>query len=104
MIYVIIAIAVLVIIFTIAGISIVRQSETVIVERLGKYCKTLSAGINIIIPIIDQRRSVVWRYVKEGYDGSTIVVRRETSKIDLRSVGQIQRGIGARQKRANCYL
>ena len=53
--YVVIAIAVLAILFTFAGIRIVQQSETVIIERLGKYSKTLSAGINIIIPVIDRK-------------------------------------------------
>ncbi|MCL2074281.1 MAG: SPFH/Band 7/PHB domain protein [Marinilabiliaceae bacterium] len=84
MIFLFFAIMVLAVVFTIAGITIVRQSETVIIERLGRYSRTLSAGINIIIPVIDQRRSVIWRFVKEDYDGRTIIVRKETSKIDLR--------------------
>jgi regulator of protease activity HflC (stomatin/prohibitin superfamily) len=81
---VLIAIAVLVIIFTIAGVRIVQQSETVIVERLGKYSRTLSAGINIIIPIVDRPRSIIWRYTREGYDGRSYVVKRLVNKIDLR--------------------
>ncbi|MDR2408878.1 MAG: SPFH/Band 7/PHB domain protein [Bacteroidales bacterium] len=81
---VLIAIAVLVIIFMIAGIRIVQQSETVIVERLGKYSRTLSAGINIIIPIIDRPRNIIWRYTREGYDGRSYVVKRLVNKIDLR--------------------
>ena len=84
MIFVFFAIMILAVVFTIAGITIVRQSETVIIERLGRYSRTLSAGKNIIIPVIDQRRSVIWRFVKEDYDGRTIIVRKETSKIDLR--------------------
>ena len=66
MIYVVIAIAILAILFTSAGIRIVQQSETVIIERLGKYSKTLSAGINVIIPVIDRPRSVIWRFVRDG--------------------------------------
>ncbi|MDR0604194.1 MAG: SPFH/Band 7/PHB domain protein [Bacteroidales bacterium] len=81
---VLIAIAVLVIIFMIAGIRIVQQSETVIVERLGKYSRTLSAGINIIIPIIDRPRNIIWRYTREGYDGRSYVIKRLVNKIDLR--------------------
>ena len=84
MIYVFVSIAVLVVIFTIAGINIVQQSDTVIIERLGKYSRTLSAGINIIIPIIDRRRTIYWRFRKDDLDGSTIYVRKETDKIDLR--------------------
>ncbi len=84
MIYVLIAIAVLAILFTSAGIRIVQQSETVIIERLGKYSKTLSAGINIIIPIIDRPRAIMWRFNREGYDGRSYVVKRDVNKIDLR--------------------
>jgi len=83
-IYVVIAIAILAIIFTSAGIRIVQQSETVIIERLGKYSKTLTAGINIIIPVIDRPRNIIWRYVRDGYDGRAYVIKRVVNKIDLR--------------------
>lgn len=49
-----VAIALFVLIFAIAGFKIVQQSEVVIIERLGKYSRTLSSGINIIWPIIDK--------------------------------------------------
>ena len=35
------------------------QSETKIVERLGRYYATLQPGINIIIPFIDRAKSIV---------------------------------------------
>jgi len=84
MLYVIITIAILAILFTSAGIRIVQQSETVIIERLGKYSKTLAAGINIIIPVIDRPRDMMWRFTKEGYDGRSYIVKRSVNKIDLR--------------------
>src|SRR6266550_1389141 len=34
------------------GIRIVQQAQTMIIERLGKYHRTLSSGVNLIIPII----------------------------------------------------
>ena len=39
-----------------AAIKVVPQSKVFVVERFGKFSKTLPAGINIIIPIIDQVR------------------------------------------------
>lgn len=36
------------------GVRVVRQSTAVIVERLGKYHRTLSTGIHVIIPIVDR--------------------------------------------------
>ena len=37
-----------------ASLKIVRESTAVIVERLGKYHRTLERGINFIVPVIDQ--------------------------------------------------
>jgi regulator of protease activity HflC (stomatin/prohibitin superfamily) len=42
-----------VIIFAFKGVKQVPQSKVVLVERLGKYKKTLGSGINFIIPFID---------------------------------------------------
>lgn len=35
-------------------IQIIRQSEQAIVERLGRYSRTLNSGINFLIPIFDR--------------------------------------------------
>ena len=40
-------------------IKIVKQSEVYIIERLGKFYKVADAGLTIIVPFIDQVRSVV---------------------------------------------
>ena len=76
--------ALLVIAFGAVGLKIVQQSEVMIIERLGKYSRTLSSGINIIWPIIDRPRSIMWRYVKEGVDGRKLVHFKELNRIDLR--------------------
>ena len=41
------------------SLIIIPQSETKIVERLGKYYATLQPGINIIIPFIDRAKEIV---------------------------------------------
>lgn len=81
---ILIFLAFFVIIFAAAGIRIVQQSQTILVERLGKYHRTLSSGINIIIPIIDKPRKIIWRYVKEDYNGNKIVLFKSRDRIDLR--------------------
>ena len=58
---VLVVLAVLAVIYILSGIKIVSQSENMIVERLGKYNRTLSAGINIILPIIERPKDVVVR-------------------------------------------
>ena len=57
--YVLIALIVLVAIFVKMALVIIPQSETKIVERLGRYHATLSPGINIIIPFIDRAKDIV---------------------------------------------
>ena len=57
--YILIAIVVLVVIFAKMALVIIPQSETKIVERLGRYYATLQPGINIIIPFIDRAKSIV---------------------------------------------
>lgn len=48
-----------VIITLFAGIKIVQQGEEWVVERLGKYSKTLKPGLNVIIPYMDTIRQKI---------------------------------------------
>ena len=57
--YVLIAVVLLVIILVKKTLVIIPQSETKIIERLGKYHNTLRPGVNIIIPFIDKAKSIV---------------------------------------------
>ncbi len=41
------------------ALLIIPQSETKIIERLGRYHDTLAAGVNFIIPFIDNAKSIV---------------------------------------------
>ena len=76
-------IALFVLIFAMAGFKVVKQSETMVVERLGKFNRQLSSGINIIWPIIDKPRPVKWRYVTE-YNGTKYVRFVDRPRIDIR--------------------
>jgi regulator of protease activity HflC (stomatin/prohibitin superfamily) len=82
--YVLIILALFVIFFISKGIYVVRQAETIVIERLGKYHKTLTSGISIVLPIFDQPRRIEWRYVFTGLDGRTIIRRSIETRIDLR--------------------
>ena len=57
--YFLIAIAIVAVIIVKKTLVIIPQSETKIVERLGKYHATLEAGINFIIPFIDSAKNIV---------------------------------------------
>ena len=58
-IYVLIVLVVLALIIVKKTIVIIPQSETKIIERLGRYYATLKPGINIIIPFIDHAKDIV---------------------------------------------
>ena len=73
---VLIILIVLVVIYVLSGIKIVSQSETMIIERLGKYNRTLTAGINIILPIVEKAKDTIAR----RQNGSLVRV----SRIDMR--------------------
>ena len=84
MILIVILLAVIVIIFALAGLKVVPQSETRVIERLGKFHKVLPPGLNIIWPIIDRPKLITTRSVVESRMGRPVVQMNETSKIDLR--------------------
>ncbi len=42
------------------GFRVVQQSQCMIVERLGSYSRTLSSGLNVIIPFLDAPRELLW--------------------------------------------
>ena len=74
--YALIAIVVLAIIFVKMAVVIIPQSETRIIERLGKYYATLKPGINVIIPFIDRAKEMI-TMSRGRYVYSTAIVLRE---------------------------
>ncbi|MEJ2496422.1 MAG: SPFH domain-containing protein, partial [Sulfurovaceae bacterium] len=54
-----VVLAVLVIVTLYKGVNIVPQGEEWIVERLGKFSRTLRPGLNIIVPYIESVRQRV---------------------------------------------
>lgn len=57
--YIFIALIICALIVVKKSLVIIPQSETKIIERLGKYYATLKPGINIIIPFIDRAKEIV---------------------------------------------
>src|SRR2546428_256058 len=55
-----------------------------IIERLGRYHRTLSSGVNLIIPIIDKPRAIDWHQVIVTPAGDSFARHFRTDKIDLR--------------------
>ncbi len=57
--YVLIALVICALVLVKKSLVIIPQSETKIIERLGKYYATLKPGINVIIPFIDRAKEIV---------------------------------------------
>lgn len=51
---VLLALVILFFLIALSGIKIVPQSQEYVVEQFGKYVKTLKAGLNLIIPILNR--------------------------------------------------
>ena len=75
---------VLVILYIIKGVIIVQQMEEVIIERWGKYNRTLKSGLNFIIPVIDTPRGINWKVSPKSLDGVTYSYTKVMNKIDMR--------------------
>lgn len=70
--------------FAAQGVRIVQQAETMVIERLGTYHRTLKSGLNFIWPMLDKAREIEWKYIKTDVDGRTIIKKEKISRIDLR--------------------
>jgi len=75
---------VFVVVIVAKGLVIVKQAEVMVIERLGKYHKTLMSGINVILPVLDRAREIDWRERRDGPQGHVIMVKKQVSRIDLR--------------------
>ncbi len=82
--YVLLLLAIFVIFIVAKGLRIVQQSESMVIERLGKFHKLLSPGINVIIPVVDKPREITFRFSRELPDGNKFVQFTKKERIDLR--------------------
>lgn len=68
--------AVAAVIVVVTGVRIVPQAKVMVIERLGRFHRVCSSGLNIIIPIVDAPRAIEMR-VEGRYFRSTLVDLRE---------------------------
>ena len=83
---VLIVIIILVIYLAKKTLVIIPQSETKIIERLGKYHATLQPGINIIIPFIDSAKAIVTMSRGRYMYSSDIDLREQVYDFDKQNV------------------
>lgn len=71
-------------VYFLKGLIIVQQAEAVIVERLGKFERELSPGLNFIFPFFESPRQMAWKMTSRLPNGETYTYIRERTKIDMR--------------------
>ena len=76
------ALATIVILLT--SVFLVQQAEAVVIERLGRYHRTLDAGLHIIVPFLDTTRHALWTFVRPLENGIYQRFVVKTSRIDMR--------------------
>lgn len=59
-------IALVLLVIAVKTIRIVPQATVMLVERLGKFDKVASSGLNILVPFLDKPRAVYWTNVRPG--------------------------------------
>lgn len=80
----IIVLAVFVLLLISKGLVVVKQAQVIIIERLGKFNRTLDSGLHIIWPVFDKPRQISWRYVRTDIQGNKYVQVKNENRIDLR--------------------
>ncbi|HYL98896.1 MAG TPA: SPFH domain-containing protein [Blastocatellia bacterium] len=63
---VLLALATAVLVTAVKSFRAVGQASVMIVERLGKFHKLASSGLNIILPFVDRPRLIYWSGVRPG--------------------------------------
>ena len=83
--YIFVAVAaIFALLFLSSSFYLVKQSETVLIERLGSYVKTLGPGLHFVMPFMDRARNSVWTYVVQIEGQRYRRFTRVLNRIDLR--------------------
>jgi regulator of protease activity HflC (stomatin/prohibitin superfamily) len=78
--------AVLVIVILVNAIKIVPQQRVTVVERLGRFNKLLTPGLNVIIPIIDQVRIFHDLRIQQANVPPQSVITKDNVQVQIDSI------------------
>ncbi len=67
------------------GINVVPQSEEYVVERFGKYTKTLKAGLNLIVPFLDRVAHKVSILERQLPEFSISAITKDNVEVELKA-------------------
>ena len=78
-------VAVLALVTVFKGVRVVPQSEVHLVERFGKYRRTLNAGLNLLIPFVDKISHRVSVLERQLADFDISVITKDNVEVYLES-------------------
>jgi regulator of protease activity HflC (stomatin/prohibitin superfamily) len=80
--FVSLAFVALVVVLLLFGIRIVPQAKVMVVERLGKFNRTLTSGLNVIIPFVDASRPIILRVENQNAPSRFVDLREQVMGFD----------------------
>ena len=83
---VLIVVAIVTIIIAFKAIRVVSQSQAVVVERLGKYSGTLTAGLNFIVPFLDKEKDVYHVNIQTDIPRTRVDLREQNLNLPKQEV------------------
>jgi hypothetical protein len=74
---VIVVLALTILFVLINAVKIVKEKEVMIIERLGRYNRTLTAGVHFLVPLIEYPKKLSYRYYVTNARGQVQIVERK---------------------------
>jgi regulator of protease activity HflC (stomatin/prohibitin superfamily) len=65
-------------------VYLVRQAESIIIERLGKYDRTLGPGLHLVMPLIERPRGAIWSFFEQINSRNYQRYTNYVTRIDMR--------------------
>lgn len=66
------------------SVYMIKQAEVIVIERLGRYDRTLTPGLHFVMPFLERPREILWTYIQEVERGRYYRYVRSIERIDLR--------------------
>ena len=66
MLFLLFVLGIFLLVVAVKTIKIVPQATVMLIERLGRFSRVASSGLNIIIPFLDKPRAVYWTNTRSG--------------------------------------
>lgn len=66
------------------AVYLVRQSEAIVIEKLGRFDRVLKPGLHIVVPFMDRPHSGLWTFLIPDGRNTYMRILQNVERIDLR--------------------